>query len=150
MAKYEKLSASIGGAVEEAKTAAEELRDELQSWLDNLPESLADGSKADEIQEAIDSLEEAMNELEGVGDNDQTKELYDYNFEYQQIVYPKSTYMSREKRLVVACCALQGVPDEIPNEVKASDDEKTLAMEQMLESISNARDALGNVSFPTR
>jgi len=50
--------------VADAKAQAEELRDELQDWRDNLPENLQQGSKADEIQSAIDSLEEFINSLE--------------------------------------------------------------------------------------
>lgn len=39
--------------VEEAKTRIEELRDELQDWLDALPVNLQGGTKADELQGAI-------------------------------------------------------------------------------------------------
>jgi len=50
--------------VNEAKSVGEELRDELQEWLDGLPENLQGGQKADELQEAIDALEEFVNSLE--------------------------------------------------------------------------------------
>jgi hypothetical protein len=33
------------------------LREELQEWLDNMPENLQNGSKADELREAIDQIE---------------------------------------------------------------------------------------------
>ncbi len=55
--------------VSSAKGNAEELRDELQNWLDNLPENLQSGSKASELEDAISSLEEFINsceEAEGV------------------------------------------------------------------------------------
>jgi prefoldin subunit 5 len=42
----------------------EELRDELQNWLDNLPENLQQGSKADELQSAISELDAAISGLE--------------------------------------------------------------------------------------
>jgi hypothetical protein len=35
-----------------------ELRDELQEWLDNIPDSLQDGQKASELEEAISALED--------------------------------------------------------------------------------------------
>jgi hypothetical protein len=57
------------GSVGDAKSQAEELRDELQGWLDNLPENLQSGSKADELQSAIDELESFISsceEAEGV------------------------------------------------------------------------------------
>mgnify|MGYP001604439229 CR=1 FL=1 len=44
----------------------EELRDELQSWLDNLPENLQSSNKADMLQEAIDSLEEIIDALDTI------------------------------------------------------------------------------------
>jgi len=57
----------------EAQTAIETggldfdiLRDELQSWLDNMPENLQSGSKAEEIQDAIDQLDEASNSVEEI------------------------------------------------------------------------------------
>jgi hypothetical protein len=40
-----------------AKDMVEELRDELQSWRDNLPENFQSGSKADELDEAISNLQ---------------------------------------------------------------------------------------------
>lgn len=48
----------------EAKSEAESLRDELQGWKDNLPENLQSGSKADELDEAVQSLEEFIEYLE--------------------------------------------------------------------------------------
>ncbi len=50
--------------VSEAKSVIEELRYELQSWLDNLPENLQAGSKAEELESAIDELETVLNGLE--------------------------------------------------------------------------------------
>lgn len=50
--------------VTDAKCEIEELASELQSWLDNMPESLQGSAKADEIQEAIGSLESAVSSLE--------------------------------------------------------------------------------------
>jgi hypothetical protein len=41
----------------EAKSEFEELRDELQNWLDGMPANLQSGQKASELQEAIDNLE---------------------------------------------------------------------------------------------
>lgn len=49
----------ITDVVENAKSELESLRDELQEWYDNLPESFQNGSKGDELQEAVSSLETA-------------------------------------------------------------------------------------------
>jgi hypothetical protein len=51
---------SISDALSTAYGIVEELRDELQSWYDNLPESLQNGAKGDQLTEAISGLEEAV------------------------------------------------------------------------------------------
>lgn len=48
----------------DAKAQVEELRDELQNWLDNLPENLQGGSKAEALEEAISNLEDVISNLE--------------------------------------------------------------------------------------
>jgi hypothetical protein len=56
------------GSISDAKTEAEELRDELQNWLDGLPENLQNGSKADALNEAISNLDtfiQSAEEAEG-------------------------------------------------------------------------------------
>jgi hypothetical protein len=50
--------------LEDAKGTAEELKEELENWLESLPENLSDSSKANELQEAIDNLEQGASELE--------------------------------------------------------------------------------------
>lgn len=52
--------------VDDAKSIVEELRDELQSWVDGLPENLQSGSKADELNDAISELESIQDQLESV------------------------------------------------------------------------------------
>lgn len=54
------------GKVDEAKAEFESLRDELDEWKGNLPENLQEGAKADELQEAIDALEELIDKAEEV------------------------------------------------------------------------------------
>ena len=53
------------GQVESAKDTVEELKDELQSWRDNLPENFQYGTKADELEEAISNLEDLAGQLDG-------------------------------------------------------------------------------------
>ena len=57
-------------ALEDAKSIAEELRDELQEWRDGLPENLQNGSKADELDEAIGELEEFISNVENCEGNE--------------------------------------------------------------------------------
>jgi len=42
------------------------LRDELQNWLDNMPENLQSSSKADELNEAISNLEDTIGQCEEI------------------------------------------------------------------------------------
>jgi predicted DNA-binding protein len=53
-----------------ARSDIEELHDELQNWLDNLPENLQSGTKAVALQEAIDNLETVISALEEVEGTD--------------------------------------------------------------------------------
>ena len=47
-----------------AKSTAELLKEELENWLESLPENLQNGSKADELNDAICSLEDFISGLE--------------------------------------------------------------------------------------
>jgi len=46
------------------KDSISTVQDEEQDYLDNMPESMRDGEKAQKAQEAIDSLYEAQNTIE--------------------------------------------------------------------------------------
>lgn len=54
------------GKVSDCVSEFEELRDELQNWLDNLPENLQSSNKADMLNEAISELEDIISNLEDV------------------------------------------------------------------------------------
>ena len=146
MAKHENQSGTVLGAVEAAQSEAESLKDELENWLENLPESLQGGEKADALQTAIDALEEAVDKLQEVQDSEQQAVL-DYGITYSQVVYPKSTYMSRAKRLEVAICGLGGVPSEMPDDLDIPEDEHDDANE-VFTNVQEALNGLQSVEFP--
>jgi len=60
--RLEAVAGDVGRAAEEVR----ELISELESWRDNLPESLQGGSKSDELDDAINALETIADELEAV------------------------------------------------------------------------------------
>jgi prefoldin subunit 5 len=63
----EKIIAENCGAFDDADLCTfEELRDELQNWLDNLPENLQSGSKADELNDAISNLDDVIQYVEDI------------------------------------------------------------------------------------
>lgn len=56
--------------IEDGKAELESLRDELQDWYDGLPENLQQGSKADELQEAVSELEDMISNVEDLTGRD--------------------------------------------------------------------------------
>ena len=58
--KTETTNYTLCDALSGGFTALEELRDELQEWYDNLPDSFQNGDKGDQIQEAVAGLEDAL------------------------------------------------------------------------------------------
>ena len=50
--------------IEQSTAVIEEIKDEEQEALENLPENLQESERADNMQECIDSLEEIYEDLE--------------------------------------------------------------------------------------
>lgn len=63
----ERFAAAMGRA-SDARSECEELHSELEEWKDNLPENLQEGSKADEIDEALAQLDEVIQNLQAAED----------------------------------------------------------------------------------
>lgn len=51
---------------DDAKSEVEALRDEMQEWYDNMPENLQGGAKGEEVQAAVDALEDIVNNIDGI------------------------------------------------------------------------------------
>jgi hypothetical protein len=51
------FTTSIGDAAESAQSDAEQLKDELQDWFDNPPESFQGGQKGNELEDAISEFD---------------------------------------------------------------------------------------------
>ena len=68
MAKYKSRATRLSDTLDMTEKIAdvEQLKEELEEWLDNLPENLQSSNKADMLQEAIDNLELIAEELEGI------------------------------------------------------------------------------------
>lgn len=144
------------GAVEEAESVVEELWDELQEWYDALPDNLQDGEKAYMLQEAIDGLDEALGSLDAAKTG--KSEIDDLPVTYIPIVYPKSTYLSREKRLMVVMPALHAINEnyegadlaKVFGTTEEMDEDLLLDAAEALRSVRDAIDSLESVEFPTR
>lgn len=137
---------TVCGIIEDAKSTCEELRDELQDWLDNLPENLQGGEKADSLQEAISQLEEAISALEEA-EGCEEQSVLDLELDYTSLAYPRSTYMSRAKRLEVGTFALNALAEFNFEDAVLSADAHDAA-ESLLNSVTEANDAIGSVEFP--
>jgi len=64
MARTDPITTTVGTAIDDAVTIIEELRSELQDWLDGMPENLQASSKAEELQESIDGLSEFVDNFD--------------------------------------------------------------------------------------
>ncbi len=54
------------GNFDDAKNVLEELKGEMEEWYDSIPENLQTGSKAEEVQAAVDALDEIISNMEQV------------------------------------------------------------------------------------
>ena len=61
-----KLVADARAAIDALREAIEPIKEEEQEYYDNMPESLQGGEKGEAAQAAIDALENAMSDLEGI------------------------------------------------------------------------------------
>ena len=68
MPKYKSRATRLADTLDMTEKIAdvEQLKEELEEWLDNLPENLQSSNKADMLQEAIDNLENIGEELENI------------------------------------------------------------------------------------
>lgn len=68
MAKYESRATRLSNAIDLTTNIDDvnSIKDELEEWLNNMPENLQASAKADQLEEAIQSLEEIADELESV------------------------------------------------------------------------------------
>lgn len=56
--------------VSDAMSEVESLKDELEEWHGNMPENFQNGDKGNQIQEAIDNLENIYSELDSISSTD--------------------------------------------------------------------------------
>ncbi len=56
--------------IESGKAELESLQEELESWVNGMPENLQNGSKAEEINMAISGLEDLVGDLNNVCEGD--------------------------------------------------------------------------------
>lgn len=62
--KRRKHLKEVSQLLEEAQFLIQQVLDEEQNALDNIPENLIDGARAESLSDAIDSLEDCSDEIE--------------------------------------------------------------------------------------
>lgn len=107
--KNEPVRDSVGSAVSTAFSNASELKDELQSWFDNLHENFQNGSKGEALQSAMD-------QLDATSEPDIPALVADAEVEYFEVTGRK---VSRRDRLDACVNMLQAAADHAREEANA-------------------------------
>ena len=58
------------GLLSTARETFEELKEELDNWLESMPENLRSGGKADLLEESIDKLETMASDIDSIEQED--------------------------------------------------------------------------------
>jgi len=135
----EVVTSTVGALIGDGYSELEGLKDELQEWYDNLPESFQNGSKGEQLQEAIGYLENLI-EPSIPGDHDGIAASYTASTKRK-----KSRADRRDdavQMLAGAQSALQAFLDE--NEEHEDADE----IQSLIEDLENAISDAENVEFP--
>lgn len=144
---------TVASACEDAKSALECLRDELQEWFDNLPESFQSGSKGEALEEAIGNLDSAIDQIE-----DAPEESMDVST-FAAPAPIKKRRPSRSDRRDDACALLAAAVDicrlhigelqeHDEGQGKTDNEEKITALEEWSSNIESAQQEAENVEFP--
>jgi hypothetical protein len=139
-------------AIENGLGDLEGLRDELQDWLDNMPENLQQSSKADEVQEAIDGLDgvdsfRIPDALESEKDSDDKPKLGGIRFQFMTGKRAKSRAQRRDEATSLLRAAVEAVRDDLDEKQKTSDDEYEDVTSE-LDELEQIIDSAEGVDFP--
>lgn len=127
MSKMKESEYCVADAVSFGADELTTLRDELQEWRDNLPESLQSGSKADQLDEAISALDDAdcfnapdcVTESAEDGDGDSCGYVGGLRF---TVLVSTKKRLSRSARRDEACAVLRGAVDAMNEALEAEYD----------------------------
>ena len=86
------VQSSISGLVNDFYSIAQELRDELQEWKDNIEEKFSGTDKFSRLEEAVNTLEEFC-------ENEPDTDLPECNEDFERTIWPSKKKMSRADRM---------------------------------------------------
>ena len=144
---------SVADALDNGVNDLESLKDELQDWLDNMPENFQSGEKAGQLQEAIDQLDSACavtipEGLDGTTDDKDQPTLGGVRFQF-----PASTKrrMSRADRCSEATALMRSALDAVKEELEPmmaalqNLDDLTDEQQAKLDALETVNDGLGEI-----
>ena len=138
MTQSEQITGTLEAFLMDAYSAVTDLRDELEEWKSNLPESKQNGQKADELEEAISHLGDCDNAP------DVPESLINLKVVSSRILPSKSwgkSYLSRAKRL-------QNAINLMDSCIEALEDIESDEAKELAELIGSHRDEFEATEFP--
>lgn len=135
---------TVSDALSEAFGEFESLRDELQEWYDNLPESFQNGSKGDALQEAVSQLEDLS---EPSINSEEIRQLGIVCLPGTLRSCSRSARCSNAVEILESCVeALQEMKDKKSDENCMT--EEVGECESLIDELSQAIDTANYVEFP--
>jgi len=153
------------GEILDCYTDVDELKDEMETWRDGMPDSLQSSDKYDQVSTAADTLESAYSELEESCDGikkilekipkgQDEMSILDKPIEYIEHKMYKGYQMPRWVRLANPCAALgaameflEGLFDSISKDL--DNDEDTDLLKEFMKQVTDALSDLDSVDFPS-
>jgi len=145
-------------------TDIDDLKDEMQEWADNMPESLQSSDKYDQVSQAADTLDTAHSELEETCEGirkllenvpvvEDEQGMLELNVSYYEQKMYKGYSMPRWIRLCNPVAAMKAVLDLLDTYkdgiLPYLNEEDKGALTDYAQRASSALDDLQGVEFPT-
>lgn len=148
--RTKKYTQSLYATITEAWGEIDSIKEELQQWYDNLPESFQNGTKGDGIQDAINTIE-SCSEPNVPEENEASTALGKLPITH----IPSENVKSRSDRRDEVVSQLQSCIDTIDkllekNKKDLTDDEKTMITpaKELRDELDTLVNELGYVEFP--
>lgn len=143
----DKYRQSLNEALTEAYGEFSSLRDEVQDWYDNLPESFQNGSKGDDLQETI-------NQLESFCDNEPSfkDKMQEFMDDTTAVFLPPAQNKSRADRCATNTVILGTVHDKLCDDKELRKQIIELGIKdeikELIDQLETDKMEAENVSFP--
>jgi hypothetical protein len=141
---------NVTDAIEMAKEELSNLRDEMENWRDNLPESLQYSEKGEAVNECADNLSSIYDTLESL---DEVPEVVNAEF-VSKIMFDgsRSNRLSDVISLLQdAASALDDKIDDVENDIEENEEDVALdidSVRSIKDELDNAVSELENIEFP--